>query len=187
MAKVESARMSYTLGMLLSNGVPLLSSLAIVKETLSNAAMIHAFDHLQERVKEGKSLAAPLADTGLFPSLATQIPTHARRADTGEWTRTRKAVLTLLPLLSRQEYAAAYPARRIALSQEAHLDPVVRSCLDPGLVDVAPTRPAVRQMRPPAATEQNPRNEALVPKEGIPPPRQPLQRVERSRTPTALA
>jgi general secretion pathway protein F len=73
MAKVESARMSYTLGMLLSNGVPLLSSLAIVKETLSNAAMIHAFDHLQERVKEGKSLAAPLADTGLFPSLATHL------------------------------------------------------------------------------------------------------------------
>ncbi len=73
MAKVESARMSYTLGMLLSNGVPLLSSLAIVKETLSNAAMVHAFDHLQERVKEGKSLAAPLADTGLFPSLATHL------------------------------------------------------------------------------------------------------------------
>jgi general secretion pathway protein F len=73
LAKAETARMSYTLGMLLSNGVPLLSALAIVKETLSNAAMVHAFEHLQERVKEGKSLAAPLEETRLFPTLATHL------------------------------------------------------------------------------------------------------------------
>lgn len=73
LAKAEVARMSYTMGMLLANGVPLLSSLGIVKDTLGNAAMIHAFDHLQERVKEGKSLAAPLEETGLFPSLATHL------------------------------------------------------------------------------------------------------------------
>ncbi len=73
LAKAETARMSYTLAMLLSSGVPLLSSLAIVKETLGNAAMVHAFDHLQERVKEGKSLAAPLEETKLFPTLATHL------------------------------------------------------------------------------------------------------------------
>lgn len=73
LAKAEVARMSYTMGMLLANGVPLLSSLGIVKDTLGNAAMVHAFDDLQERVKEGKSLAAPLEETGLFPTLATHL------------------------------------------------------------------------------------------------------------------
>lgn len=73
LAKVETARMSYTLGMLLSNGVPLLSSLAIVKQALGNAAMVDAFEHLHERVKEGKSLAAPLEETGLFPTLAMHL------------------------------------------------------------------------------------------------------------------
>jgi hypothetical protein len=107
------------------------------------------------------------------PELST-LPGYDRRADTGEWTRRRKAVLTLLPLVSRQESTAAYRARRAALSPASHLDPAVSSCPDPGLVDVAPTRPAVRRMRPPAATEHNPESPSVVPKKGMP-PRHPLQ------------
>lgn len=73
LTKVEVARMSYTLGMLLSNGVPLLASLSVVKETLGNAAMVHAFDQVEKQVKEGKTLASPLEDSGLFPKLATHL------------------------------------------------------------------------------------------------------------------
>lgn len=73
LAKVEVARMCYTLGMLLSNGVPLLASLAVVRETLGNAAMAEAFDQVEKQVKEGKTLARPLEDSGLFPRLATQL------------------------------------------------------------------------------------------------------------------
>ena len=73
LTKVEVARMCYTLGMLLSNGVPLLASLSVVKETLGNAAMAHAFDHVEKQVKEGKTLAKPLEDSELFPKLATHL------------------------------------------------------------------------------------------------------------------
>jgi general secretion pathway protein F len=73
LTKVEVARMSYTLGMLLSNGVPLIASLSVVKETLGNAAMAHAFDQVEKQVKEGKTLAKPLEDSGLFPKLATHL------------------------------------------------------------------------------------------------------------------
>ena len=65
--------MCYTLGMLLSNGVPLLTSLSVVKETLGNAAMAHAFDEVEKQVKEGKTLAKPLEDSELFPKLATHL------------------------------------------------------------------------------------------------------------------
>lgn len=73
LTKVEVARMCYTLGMLLSNGVPLLASLSVVKETMGNAAMAHALDHVEKQVKEGKTLARPLEDSKLFPKLATHL------------------------------------------------------------------------------------------------------------------
>jgi len=73
LTKVEVARMCYTLGMLLSNGVPLLASLSVVKETMGNAAMAHAFDQVEKQVKEGKTLARPLEDSELFPKLATHL------------------------------------------------------------------------------------------------------------------
>jgi len=72
-AKVETTRMTYTLGMLLNNGVPLVSALGVVRGTLGNAAMEHAFEGIQKQVREGRTFAQPLADTGLFPSLATHL------------------------------------------------------------------------------------------------------------------
>ena len=73
MARVETTRMTYTLGMLLNNGVPLVSALGVVKGTLGNAAMENAFAQIEKQVREGKTFAGPLAEAALFPSLATHL------------------------------------------------------------------------------------------------------------------
>ncbi|MDX1401817.1 MAG: type II secretion system F family protein [Kiloniellales bacterium] len=73
LCKVEVARFSRTLATLVENGVALLSSLAIVKDTLGNRALIGAVSAAADQLREGKGLAAPLAETGLFPDLAVQL------------------------------------------------------------------------------------------------------------------
>jgi general secretion pathway protein F len=71
--KVEVARFSRTLATLLGNGVTLLAGLAIVKETLSNTVLAGALDGVISRLREGKGFGRPLAETGLYPKLATQM------------------------------------------------------------------------------------------------------------------
>lgn len=72
-ARIETMRMTYTLGMLLNNGVPLVSALGVVKGTLGNAAMEQAFEQIEKQVREGKTFAGPLGDAALFPTLATHL------------------------------------------------------------------------------------------------------------------
>ena len=73
LAKVETARFSRTLATLLANGVTLLSGLAIVKETMTNTVMADALDGVIAKLREGKGFGRPLAETGLYPRLATQM------------------------------------------------------------------------------------------------------------------
>ncbi|MCC7328452.1 MAG: type II secretion system F family protein [Burkholderiales bacterium] len=72
-AKVETARFGRTLATLLANGVTLLSGIAIVKETLSNSVLAGALEGVIAKLREGKGFGRPLAETGLFPRLATQM------------------------------------------------------------------------------------------------------------------
>jgi general secretion pathway protein F len=72
-AKVETARFARTLATLLANGVTLLSGLAIVKETMTNTVMAEALDGVIAKLREGKGFGRPLAETGLYPRLATQM------------------------------------------------------------------------------------------------------------------
>jgi general secretion pathway protein F len=71
--KVEVARFARTLSTLLGNGVTLLAGLGIVKETLGNVILAGALDGVTARLREGKGFGAPLAETGLYPRLATQM------------------------------------------------------------------------------------------------------------------
>ncbi|MEO8740969.1 MAG: type II secretion system F family protein [Casimicrobiaceae bacterium] len=73
LGKVEIARFSRTLSTLLGNGVTLLSGLAIVKETMTNSVLAQALDGVITKLREGKGFGRPLADTGLYPRLATQM------------------------------------------------------------------------------------------------------------------
>lgn len=73
LTKLEVARFARTLSTLIGNGVPLLSALAIVKETMGNLVLSNALDGVIVKLREGKGFGRPLADTGLYPRLATQM------------------------------------------------------------------------------------------------------------------
>lgn len=73
LSKVEVARFARTLSTLLGNGVTLLAGLAIVKETMTNTVLAQALDGVVTRLREGKGFGIPLAETGLYPRLATQL------------------------------------------------------------------------------------------------------------------
>ncbi len=71
--KVETARIARTLGTLLKNGVPLLSSLTIARQVTSNLALDSALSAAHEQVKGGAGLSLALGQSKLFPRLALQM------------------------------------------------------------------------------------------------------------------
>ena len=71
--KIEVARFARTLSTLLANGVTLLAGLSIVKETMGNSVLAEALEGVTARLREGKGFGRPLAETGLYPRLATQM------------------------------------------------------------------------------------------------------------------
>ena len=65
--EVMAARLARTLGSLLDNGVSLIAALGITREVIGNQAGVAALDHATSVARSGAGLAAPLADSGLFP------------------------------------------------------------------------------------------------------------------------
>ncbi|MGE5616628.1 MAG: type II secretion system F family protein [Bacillota bacterium] len=72
-AKVEMARFARTLGTLLANGVPLVSALAIVRETMTNSWLASAVGNVARELKEGRGLGRPMMESGRFPLLAVHM------------------------------------------------------------------------------------------------------------------
>lgn len=70
---VSIARFSRTLATLLSGGVPLLSTLQIVRNVVSNDALEKAIDNVREAVREGEDIAGPLKKSGQFPPMVTHM------------------------------------------------------------------------------------------------------------------
>ena len=77
---VAVARFTRTLGTLASAGIPILSALNIVRDTLGNTVLMDAIDKVQEKVTTGQSLAAPLEKSGHFPPLLIQIVNMGERS-----------------------------------------------------------------------------------------------------------
>jgi type IV pilus assembly protein PilC len=71
--KIAVARFSRTLATLTSSGVPILQALAITAQTSGNRVISDPMGEVAERVREGQSLATPLARTGVFPVMLTQM------------------------------------------------------------------------------------------------------------------
>lgn len=71
--KVETARIARTLGTLLKNGVPLLSSLTIARQVTSNRALDDALATAAEQVKGGAGLSLAMSQSQRFPRLALQM------------------------------------------------------------------------------------------------------------------
>lgn len=72
-ARIEMARFARSLAILLQNGVPLLTGLSILKETLGNAVFRGAVDFVSRELKEGRGMAKPMLETNVFPKLAVQM------------------------------------------------------------------------------------------------------------------
>jgi general secretion pathway protein F len=71
--KLEIARLSRTLGTLLSNGVPLLAALSIARNVINNTVLRNDINDATREVKTGGSLGANLGKSGRFPRLALQM------------------------------------------------------------------------------------------------------------------
>jgi type IV pilus assembly protein PilC len=71
--KVSLARFSSTLGMLLKSGVPILQAMDIVKDTVNNRVIAKAVDDVKGSIREGESIAKPLAKHAVFPPMVVQM------------------------------------------------------------------------------------------------------------------
>ena len=72
-ARIEMARFSRSLGTLLQNGVPLLTGLAILKDTLGNAVFRNAVEIISRDLKEGRGMSKPMLEANVFPKMAVQM------------------------------------------------------------------------------------------------------------------
>jgi type IV pilus assembly protein PilC len=71
--QIAVARWSRTLASLTAAGVPLLQALEITGRTGGNAAVEEAMDGVITSVKRGGTIAAPLAQAPIFPSMVTHM------------------------------------------------------------------------------------------------------------------
>ena len=73
MRKIAVARFTRTLGTLLGSGVPILDALEIVAKTAGNMVVEEAILYARVKISEGKNMAEPLMQTGVFPPMVVQM------------------------------------------------------------------------------------------------------------------
>jgi type IV pilus assembly protein PilC len=107
------ANFARTLGSLLSNGVPVLTALSIVEQTVGNVVIGKEIRNAKDRVTDGTTISGPLAAGKIFPRMMTDMLaigeqtgdmsgslSHVGRRYEGELDRTLKICTTALePML----------------------------------------------------------------------------------------
>jgi type IV pilus assembly protein PilC len=71
--KVAVAKFSRTLGTMLKSGVPILESLSVVAKTSGNKVIETAIFRTADAISEGRPIAEPLEETGVFPNMVVQM------------------------------------------------------------------------------------------------------------------
>ena len=71
--KIALANFSRTLGTLIASGTPILQGLDIVSETAGNAVIAEAVIGARQSIREGETIAKPLAESGIFPPMVIQM------------------------------------------------------------------------------------------------------------------
>lgn len=71
--KVAVARFTRTLGTMLASGVPILDGLDVVASTSGNVVIEKALREARNAIAEGRPIAEPLSETGVFPGMVTQM------------------------------------------------------------------------------------------------------------------
>jgi general secretion pathway protein F len=70
---INVSRFCSTLATLLRSGVPILVSMTIVKNLVTNEWMRDAIEESRARISEGASMTGPLMQSGFFPALVTHM------------------------------------------------------------------------------------------------------------------
>lgn len=110
LTKIEVARFARTLGTLLTNGIPLLPALTIVRDTIGNSAIASSLAAAQEQLQAGQGLSKPLMSQGVFPPLAINM------MGVGEETGRMDEMLTQIADVYDREVALAVK-RMLALME----------------------------------------------------------------------
>jgi type IV pilus assembly protein PilC len=71
--KVAMSRFTRNLGTMVRSGVPILQALEIVADTTGNIVITRAVRDVQESVRQGESLSAPLSNHPVFPPMVVQM------------------------------------------------------------------------------------------------------------------
>ncbi len=71
--KVGTARLCRTMGTLVQSGVPLMQAIEVSEAVTGNSVIVEALARAKESIREGAGLARPLADTGVFSPMVTQM------------------------------------------------------------------------------------------------------------------
>ncbi|RLB72868.1 MAG: type II secretion system F family protein [Deltaproteobacteria bacterium] len=71
--KVAVAKFARTLSTMISSGVPILDGLEIVRKTAGNRTVEKAIAKVASSISEGKTIAEPLAESGVFPAMVCQM------------------------------------------------------------------------------------------------------------------
>lgn len=71
--KVAVAKFTRTLGTMISSGVPIMDGLEIVAKTAGNKIVEEAVFKVRQAISEGKTMAEPLSESGVFPPMVIQM------------------------------------------------------------------------------------------------------------------
>jgi type IV pilus assembly protein PilC len=71
--KVAVAKFTRTMSTMMSSGVPILEGLGIVSKTAGNKIIEAALLKTRQSISEGRTIAEPLAETDIFPSMVVQM------------------------------------------------------------------------------------------------------------------
>jgi general secretion pathway protein F len=82
--KINTARIALTLGALLKSGVQLLSAIDITRKMIGNIHVDKALEDARDGVKEGKSLAAELKKSNIFPPMLYHMVAVGEKSGTLE-------------------------------------------------------------------------------------------------------
>ncbi|MEO1232653.1 MAG: type II secretion system F family protein, partial [Myxococcota bacterium] len=93
-----------TLGTMISSGVPILDALQITAKSAGNKVVENSILYTRERISEGRTMADPLAETGVFPPMVVQM------IAVGESTGAMDAMLQKIADFYEEEVDAAVAA-----------------------------------------------------------------------------
>jgi len=102
--KVAVSKFSRTMSTLMSSGVPIIAGLEIVAKTAGNVVVEEAINDVAESLSQGKTIAEPLAATGVFPPMVVQM------IGVGEKTGALDAMLAKIADFYDEEVDAAVSA-----------------------------------------------------------------------------